>query len=421
MAFETTQAFEYRKSVPEIASTSMPTRVLLLVSNLHIGGAQEIVRTLAETLPQAGCQVVVGTFEDGELRREIEKTGVAVEILPSRRHSVLALPLFLLEILRIRRSLLQIVDKYQIQVIQTQLLRSLDFLVLSLRLTRPLLVFWTFHNAQFVLRSEHLPRFRWLLGVKRWLHSLLYRLSAPHVHGYIAVSEDVRKAVHAYAGPLQNKVSVILNSVDVQRYQGAVDRIEIRQQLGVPVQSKLIAVVATFKKQKGHHYLIEAVSALIEKHPELHILFIGDGELKPDLQEMTRKLGLVDHIHFLGLRKDVPALLGASDFFVLPSLWEGLPMALIEAMATGLPVIATQVSGTKDVMLHLETGLLVQPGDAEQLSQAILQILSDPEDAKRMGDAGKSRVTEFFSAENQAQSHVKLYQEQWNLTFRKGL
>ena len=96
-------------------------------------------------------------------------------------------------------------------------------------------------------------------------------------------------------------------------------------------------------------------------------------------------------------------------------------MALIEAMATGLPVIATQVSGTKDVMLHLETGLLVQPGDAEQLRQAILQILSDPEDAKRMGDAGKSRATEFFSAENQAQSHVKLYQEQWNLTFRKGL
>ncbi len=378
MALDTTGAIEFTAVTHEIAAHSEPMRVMLLISNLKIGGAQEIVRTLAEYLPKAGCQVVVATFEDGALRSEIEKLGVPVEMLPRRRHSALAFPLFLVDMLRIRRALLDVVDKYQIQIIQTQLVRGLDFLVLSLRLSRKLLVFWTFHNALFVLRAEHLPRFRALLGVKRWLHSQLYRLSAPQVHGYIAVSEDVKKAVHAYAGPLDKKVTVILNSVDVQRYQQPVDRVSIRQSLAIPIDAPVIAVVATFKEQKGHRYLIEAARTVVDSYADLQILFIGDGELKQDLQTQTRALRLEKNIHFLGLRSDVPSLLGASDIFVLPSLWEGLPMALIEAMASGLPVIATRVSGTNEVMIHEQTGLLVTPGNVEQLREALLRFLANP-------------------------------------------
>lgn len=393
--------------------TSEPLRIMLLISNLKIGGAQEVVRTLCDYFPQKGYQTVVCTFEDGPLRQEIEANGVPVEILPARKHSVIALPFFFLDMLRVRKSVAEIVDKYQINILQTQLLRSLDFVMLTLRPGRRLLVFWTFHNALFVLRQEHLRRHRWLLGIKRWMHSVLYRVTAHWVNGMIVVSEDVKKALHEYAGPLPGKVSVIPNSVNIKRYNQIIDRDHIREQLGLSSEHQVFAVVATFKKQKGHRYLIESIASLVQEFPNIRLLFIGDGELRNELEAQVETSGLGQHVLFLGLRTDVPKLLAASDYFVLPSLWEGLPVSLIEAMASGLPVIATQVSGTKEVMVHGKTGLLVSPGDVNGLRDAILYFLSHPDQATWMGAAARRRVEEDFSAEKQAEAYLSVFQKQW--------
>lgn len=394
-------------------TSSNPLRIMLLISNLKIGGAQEVVRTLCDYFPEKGYQTVVCTFEDGPLRKEIERAGIPVVILPARQHSILALPLFLWDMLRIRNAIAAIVDKHQINILQTQLVRGLDFLVLTLRPGRKLMVFWTFHNALFVLRPEHLPRFRWLLGFKRWAHSQLYRWTARWVNGMIVVSEDVKKAIHEYAGALHGKVSVIPNSVDIKRYNQEIDREAVRKELGLSPGHQVFAVVATFKKQKGHRYLIEAAASLISQFPDIRLLLIGDGELRDELKAQTKALGLNEHVHFLGLRTDVPKLLGASDYFVLPSLWEGLPVSLIEAMACGLPVIATQVSGTKDVMIHNQTGLMVPPGEVEALKDAMLQFLANQELAQKMGEVARKRVTESFSAEQQANAYLSIYQKEW--------
>jgi glycosyltransferase involved in cell wall biosynthesis len=308
------------------------------------------------------------------------------------------------------------VDEYDINVVQTQLLRGLDFLVLTLRFSRKLLIFWTIHNVRFVLREEHLPRSRWLLVPKRWAHRLLYRLCAPWVSGVITVSEDVRKAVLEYLGHADGKVSLIINSVDVSRYGHPVDRTMLRQGLGIPAGAQVMAMVATLKTQKGHRFLLDAMPAVVSQFPDLHLLFIGDGELRQKLEEQTRALNLEDHVHFLGLRDDVPDLLGASDFFILSSLWEGLPMALIEAMASGLPVIATEVSGTREVMVDGQTGLLVPPGDVENLRNAMIHLLSNPERARAMGVAARKRVATLFGAEKQSRQHIQLYFQQWNQT-----
>ncbi len=212
---------------------------------------------------------------------------------------------------------------------------------------------------------------------------------------------------------LQGKVSVIPNSVDLKRYNQVMDRKAIRSELGLSPEHQVFAVVATFKKQKGHRYLIEATAAVISQFPDIRLLLIGDGELRDELKAQTQALSLNEHVHFLGLRTDVPKLLGASDYFVLPSLWEGLPVSLIEAMAAGIPVIATQVSGTKDVMIHNQTGLLVPPGEIEALKDAMQQFLTHPEQAKKMGEAARNRVAENFSAEQQADAYLSLYQQQW--------
>jgi glycosyltransferase involved in cell wall biosynthesis len=387
--------------------------VMQIIRNLEIGGAQEVVRTLAAYLPNAGCRVVVCTFKDGPLREQIERLGVPVELLPDRRHGVVAFPLFILDMLRLRRALIAAVQKHQVDVIQTHLLRILDFLVLTLRYgARPHLVFWTIHNYNFTLRADQLKRLRWLLGPKRWAYRQLYRAASRWVGGLIAVSDEVEKAIIKDIGPIEEKIAVICNGVDMQRYQQSVDRAGVRRQLGLAENTRLIALVGTLKPQKGHHLLIEA-AAFIQQLPDVHILFIGDGDLRAQLEAQARSAGLAERIHFLGSRSDVPELLAASDYFVLPSLWEGLPMALIEAMASGLPIVATAVSGTQQVMISGETGLLVAPGDTQALRAAMLALLSDPARAQAMGAAARRRVEACFSARKQAEEHSSLYRREW--------
>lgn len=385
-------------------------RVLQLVSNLEIGGAQEVVRTLAENLAEAECLPVVGAFCDGPLRRDIERLGIPVEILPERRYSVVQTPQYLWDMARIRRALADLARRYHVNIVQTHLLMSLDFLVLTLRRRDGPCVFWTVHNANFTLRKDHLPGQLWLLRPKQSVYRLLYRVALRRLDGFIAVSEDVRRSMLQEIGAIPDeKLAVICNGVDLRRYRRSIDRLAVRRMLNIPAHARLAAVVATFKLQKGHRYLIEAARPLVEQFPDLHFLLIGDGELRNELQAQTRAAGLAEHIHFLGSRQDVSDLLAASDYFVLPSLWEGLSMALVEAMAVGLPVVATSVSGTSQVMLDGETGLLVAPGDARQLAEAMRVLLLDPERARAMGAAAYRRVESSFSARKQAESHIALY------------
>lgn len=388
--------------------------VMQIISNLDIGGAQEVVRTLAEYLTESGANVVVCTFKDGRVRQEIEQLGIPVEVLPRRRFSVVAFPLFVLDMLRLRRLLIDLVEKYKINVIQTHLLRVLDFLVLTVRWRRNIRIFWTIHNYNFALRADQLPRFTWLLGPKRLGYRLLYRVTARWVDGFIAVSDEVRTAIMQTIGAVQHKIAVICNGVDVKRYRQPVDGGRVRHALGLPEHACLIVVVGTLKEQKGHRYLIEAAPSIIATNPKVHLLFVGDGPLREALQAQVAAAGLEAHILFLGNRNDVPTLLAASDYFVLPSLWEGLPMALIEAMASGLPIVATEVSGTKQVMMHGETGLLIPPGDSTDLRDALMYLLSQPDRARAMGRAAQRHVAAAFGARKQADEHLALYRRSWN-------
>jgi len=384
--------------------------VMQVISNLDIGGAQEVVRTLVNYLASRECQPIVCTFKDSPLRQDIERSGIQVEVLPDRRYSVVALPLFIVDMMRIWRALAKLVQKHRVDVVQTHLLRSLDFLVLLLRYTTPLrAVLWTFHNVNFELTASRLPKYSWLLGPKKFSYLFLYRLTSRWVSGFIAVSDDVKKAMVQIIGPIGDKVTVICNGVDTQKYRQTVDKAFVRNQLGLEADTRLIALVATLKEQKGHRYLIRALASIVPQHPDLHVLFIGDGELKEELQDQVNRLNLGGHIHFLGNRHDVPELLAASDLFVLPSLWEGLSMALLEAMATGLPVVASKLSGTVQVITPNESGILVPPGDTRQLVQAIEQLLNDPTLAQAMGTAARRRVAEEFSAQKQANEHLALY------------
>lgn len=402
--------------------------VMHLILNLDIGGAQEVVRTLVKYLASERCAPVVCTFQDGPLRQEIEQLGIPVEILPQRKHSIVALPLFVVDMVRIWKALAVLVRKYNLDVIQTHLLTSLDYLVLILLHTTSLrAVFWTFHSFQFEIDGSQQSRHRWLLGPKRAAHRLLYRWGARLVSGYIAISEQVGQALVDVIGPIGHKVKVIPNGVDVDRFGSrlAEDRpidplrrdarrtegrcVAVRAEMGLDDRSRLVAMVGTLKEVKGHCFMIEAMAVLAPRYPDLHLLLAGDGELRGQLETQVAEAKLGERVHFLGSRSDVADLLDASDLFVLPSLWEGLSMALLEAMATGLPIVASKVSGTVQAIVPGKHGLLIPPGDAQAIVDAISQVLSDSDRARAMGAAARERVIAEFSASKQADAHLDLY------------
>lgn len=386
-------------------------RVLQIVRNLDIGGAQEVVRTLAWNLQQMGHTAIVCTLKDGELRSDFEDQGIPVEVLRGRNGSVLSPIRFVRETKRMRSELAEIVARHHVNVVQTHLLRSVDFTVASLRWSTSIpLVFWTFHNVNFTVRREHLGRHAWLLWPKRLAYRFLYRGGSAKIDGLIAVSDEVKEAMVRDIGPIGHRVHVIPNGVDVDRFESMADRESVRDALDLNPASRLMIMVGTFKRQKGHRFLIEAVERLAPDHPELRVALVGDGELRPELEAQIARADLQGTVHLLGNRRDVPSLLAASDFFVLPSLWEGLPMALLEAMAAGLPCIATLVSGSRQVIESGVHGLLVEPGNVDDLYLAMRQMLADSDLATALGLAGRQRILDHFSSEAQARRHVDLFQ-----------
>ena len=395
-----------------------PLRVMHIVLNLDIGGAQEVVRTLVKYMVREGHQPIVCTFKDGPLRQEIERLGIQVEILPERRYSILLPHRFALEMFSIRKELIRLIRNHRVEIVQTHLLQSLDFLVATLRfMSLAPSIYWTVHNYNFTLRSEDLPRFHWLLGPKRMVYRFLWHLLIHWLDGVVAVSDEVKEAILKNIGSVtEHKISVISNGVDLERYRAPTNQQLIREALGLAEDAKLLLVVAMFREQKGHRYLIEAASRIFPQFSNLHILFVGDGILRENLMAQTKDLGLQGHIHFLGIREDIPDLLAGSDYFVLPSLWEGLPMSLIEAMASALPIIATQVSGSKQVLVSGVSGLLVPPGDSQKLAEAILELISQPEWATEMGRAAQERVEKEYSASKQAREYIALYRQKRQMT-----
>jgi glycosyltransferase involved in cell wall biosynthesis len=385
--------------------------ILHIVRNLDTGGAQEVVRTLVEHLAGAGHRPVVCSLADGPLAADIRQAGIPVEIISRRQLKVLSPLRFVAESKRIRSDFEDIVRRHRVDVIQTHLLRSVDFVAASVTTQDGGLVptYWTFHNEAFTLRAEHLSSHRWLLRPKRMAYRLRYRLASRRVAGLIAVSADVREALLRDVGRVDHLITVIRNGVDTRRYgRSAQHREDVRRELGLDSEAKLMTMVATFKRQKGHEYLIKAAARLLPENPDTHVVLVGDGGLRASTAADAGAFGIADRVHFLGDRRDVPRLLAASDIFVLPSLWEGLPMSLLEAMATGLPCVASAVSGVTEV-IEDGSGLVTTAGDVTALEGALRHLLENPQEAERMGRRARDRVEGAFSAVEQARRHASLY------------
>jgi glycosyltransferase involved in cell wall biosynthesis len=182
----------------------------------------------------------------------------------------------------------------------------------------------------------------------------------------------------------------------------------MRASLGVPREAFVAGVIARLTEQKGHRYLFEALAA----SPELaavHLIVVGDGNLRGALERDAAARGLSGRVHFLGSRRDLGNLLGAMDLFVLPSLWEGLPLSLVLAMGASLPVVTTKVAGIPEVVEDGRTGLLVAPADSTALGAALARVVTDRPFGASLGETARASVLPRFGADRYVDSIVSIY------------
>ena len=247
------------------------------------------------------------------------------------------------------------------------------------------------------------------MGQESRFRYALNRLTHPLADRVVCVSQRVADFAAGVIGIPPQKLVVVPNGIPVEEFQMD-NKAETRAALGISVTSLVIGTVGRLHPVKGTRHLIEAF-AQCRTSCQLVLLVIGDGPQRAQLESLAQRLGIADRVYFLGNRTDVPRLLQAMDVFVLPSEWEGMPNAALEAMATGLPVVATAVGGTPEVVVDGVTGLLVPPRNSEALAQAIAQLLADPELRRRMGQAGRERVEQLFSVEQMVRKTEALYEE----------
>jgi len=254
-----------------------------------------------------------------------------------------------------------------------------------------------------VIRTEHLP---YLITEPRERKD--HRRLMPRVDRLICVSKHAH-ASFVEAGVRPEQLQVVRNGIHPRPARA--DREGVRARLGLSSEARLVLAVGRLTEQKGHRYLVQAAPRVIEQEPRAQLVVVGQGELADDLRELVRALGLEGRVHFVGQRPDVPELLAAADLFVLPSLFEGLPLVALEAMAAGRPVVGTWGCGTAEAVADGVTGRLVFPRDATALAAAILEALQQPALAARWGMAGRMRLEREFRAERMARETASVYEE----------
>ena len=226
----------------------------------------------------------------------------------------------------------------------------------------------------------------------------------------ICVSEAVRRYRIGEAGFDPDKLSLIENGIDLNRFDQKFSREEVLFRLGLPTGVRWIIIVGRLVPLKGHRFLVEAMALLAKDFPDLGLLIVGDGECEPFLREQVENLGLSSRVVFLGLRRDIPDILGISEIMVLPSSREGLPIVLLEAMAAGLPVAVTPVGGIPEVVEEGKTGFFIEQ-NPESIAYVLRNLLENPALGRNVGKNARILVEERYDICKVAKKYEQLYQE----------
>ncbi len=247
-------------------------------------------------------------------------------------------------------------------------------------------------------------------GARRWIFRSLESATSAVTTRFLAVSKsNLEEGVATGLFP-RGRATLMRSGVDLASFRNGASAGDLRGVLGIPAGAPVAGMVACLKPQKAPLDFVAVAERVARRVADAHFLLVGDGELRPRVQEAVAQSGLGGRFHLLGWRRDIPSILKNLSVLVLTSLWEGLPRVVPEAMAAGLPVVATRVDGTPEVVREGETGYLAEPHDVEALADRVAALLADPALARRMGERAREEVGD-FDIDAMVRKQESLYQQ----------
>jgi glycosyltransferase involved in cell wall biosynthesis len=372
----------------QLTGGSRPTVALMLedAGGRPGGGAEIVLLQLGEQLRRLGhevCPVVLSRRQaPGWLEAEFTERGITPEALAIRS----ALDV------RCLRDLIRILRRRRVTV-----LHSHEF---SMAVYGAAAARW--------LRLPHVITMHgnmWMTDA--WRRRAALRWAIRNSTATVAVSQETRRQLETDLGLPDHAIGTVWNGMpDVPG-----DRQPVRAELGLAPETVLLVALGTLIERKGHAVLLQSLAELTRRHPGLswHLAIAGDGPERERLAALAAEGGIAERVHLLGFRSDVANLLAAAEVFVMPSWWEGLPLALLEAMFAGNAIVASDVSGIPEAIPGPEYGILVPPRDAPALTAALADVLRDGTLRARLGQAAQARAREVFSVERMARDYERLY------------
>ena len=365
----------------------MRRKILLLVVGLGVGGTEAHVLELASRMDRKKFDVLVCSLKPlGQLGNELQGRGIRVVSLEGQgKYDP-----------RVLWRLREIIKRERPDLVQS----FLFWANVAARLLRPA------HRKLHVISSYHDE-----VVQEGWFQRFVDRVTMGWAEKIVCCSQAVRRSVESRIGGGEDQFAVIPFGVEVGRYESQTPL--SREQLGLKEGTPLIGTVCRLvEPKKGLRVLLEAIAQLEQGHsrPFCQLAIVGEGPAEQDLRSLCQSLGIASRVVFAGVRRDIPRLLPLFDVFVLPSLYEGFGIAILEAMAAGRPVVATTVGGIPEFVRQGETGILVKPGDAASLADAIRSLLLHPEQAREMGLKGQEVVRDHFGIATVVRQHEQVYE-----------
>jgi glycosyltransferase involved in cell wall biosynthesis len=359
-------------------------KIIQIIDSLGPGGAERLLAAYAPGIARLGfdVEVVVLHEKKGNFMREpLQAAGI---------------PVTMVEVSKLRRldqiaGFHRALKRFKPDLIHAHLEFSSLLGSISGRLTGTPVV-TTLHT----LDEPNLGSKR---DTRRWL---MYRAMAKFADRVICLTKanaDIARRTGLGDAPIM----ILPNGVEVDAFSAPAptSRTEIRAGLGIPDDAPLVVSVCVLRPEKALDVLLQAFPAVTASQPAAHLLIVGDGPMMQPLTDMARAGGLTDRVHFAGYRKDVAAIMRSADIFVLPTRFDAQPTVIMEAMASGLPIVSTTYSGIPDMVENGVQGTLVEPGDVPALAEALIDLIRDPAKAKAFGEAGHKRAVREFDMDRQ--------------------
>jgi len=369
-------------------------KVLLLISTRGLFGAENVVLELLKQLPLYGLEPHIGILENSRrlyypLEEEAKKNSLLVKIFPCKGKFDIR------TVFEIRKF----VRQNQITLIHSQGYKS---------------NFFAFFATIFMNVKRITTCHTWYsVNTKMKFYEILDKILLRQFTKVVAVSDRLKDEIFKSGVP-NNKIRVIDNGIDLSKFEKKESANYLKEEFNLAPKDRILGVISRLAPDKGHIYLLKAVRKILNIFPDIKCLIIGDGPLYGELKGWVENLKLDYAVTFTGLRKDIPQLLNLIDIFVLPSLKEGMPIALLEAMAARKSIVATKVGAIPKIIEDKKTGLLIRPRDADAIAKSVILLLKNEEMSRLLANNAFEKVKNEFSSPIMAQNYLELYKEALN-------